>query len=886
VDLAAQALRRGRAVVLAGAPGVGKTRLARAALDLAAAEGRTTRWVAATRSARTVPLGAFAHLVPSGLAPTPDGGDARAATLDAIVRAVEHAEHTEHTEGPGKGTVIGVDDAHLLDDASATLVHLLACGGNVRVVATVRSGEPTPDPIVALWKDDLALRIEVQPLSRAEVGDLLGRTLAGTVDGATSRRLFDVTRGNVLFLRELVASGLSSGALVEQPGGVWVWDGPLRPGVPLRDLIADRLGALDDAERDALELLAVGEPLATGVLDRVVPPDVIRRLERRALVESSTVGPDPITGAGRIEVRLGHPLFGEVLVEGMSPLRLDGVRRELVAAWEGEPTLPPDEVLRVATLRAELGDHGNPRLLLAGALRALVLGDIAAGERLARSAHTAEPTLASADMLGSALHALGRRDEAIAVWEAGRKLPGKPVDQARLATGLADALAWGAGRPDEARQVLREAADELPDPAAHDQLMSHEALLASMDAPTTTQAIAIADAELGRADLSTGSRLRAQLAAATAWVDAGATTRAIETCQVAVGTALREQAPGLALYHAMTLAQALVVGGRLPEAEGVVELGHESALSSHAPVARGAWCHLRGVLAVFRGRPRAAAASLREADLLLGRFDYGLRRGVLIWRAMAEALAGDAQAADTALVAAHASTRSRARLYDADGARARGWAHAAAGQHTRALQSVREAAEIAATAERWTYEVLALHDVARLGSRAEAEGVVDRLGELGDHVDGPLAPACAAHARGLADDDGEVLDDAATTFAGLGLDLYAAEAQAAAVEAHRRRGHKARAHASAERARRLAAACEGASTPLLRGLGSTSDRLGELTPRERETAELAARGLTDREIADTLFLSIRTVHAHLRSTYTKLGVAGRTDLAAILLPPP
>jgi DNA-binding CsgD family transcriptional regulator len=886
VELAAQARRRGRAVVFAGAAGVGKTRLARTTVAGAEAEGLAVRWVAATRSASTVPLGAFAPLVPPGLGPAAEGQDARATTLDAIVRSIE-----EHGRGPG--TVIGVDDAHLLDDASATLVHLLACGGTARVVATVRSGEPTPDPIVALWKDDLAVRVEVQPLSRGEVADLLGRTLGGTVDGGTARRLFDVTRGNVLFLRELVATGLSSDALVER-AGVWCWEGPLRPGVALRDLIAGRLGALDEAERDALELLAVGEPLTAGVLGGLVADDVVRRLERRALVESSIAGAraelrgaaagGAIRGAGgRIEVRLGHPLFGEVLVDGMSPLRLDDCRRRLVAAWEDGQALSPDDLLRVATWRAELGDRGAPRVLLAGAHRALVLGDLTVGERLARSAHLAAPTITSGELLGDALHGLGRRDEAIAVWQAARQLPGTPVEHARVASGLASALAWSAGQPDEARRVLREAAAELPDPEAQDQLVSQEALLASMDA-TTTEALAIAHRELERPNLSPTSRLRAELAAATAWVDAGETGRAIATCQAAVGTALHQEAPGLALYHAMTLAQALSLAGRLPEAETVVEMGHEMALSARADVARGAWCQLRGALGVLRGRPHQAAASLRQADRLLGPFDYGLRRGVLVWLAMAEALAGDAAAANQALADAERSTRSRARLYDADLARARAWTQVAGGQQTLALRSVREAAGIAVAAERWTYEVLALHDLARLGTAGDAQEVVDRLDALGGLVEGPLAPTCAAHARALAEADGEGLDAVAARFTDLGLDLFAAEAQVSAVEAHRRRGHKASAHASAERARRLTERCEGASTPLLRSLAAAS-ALGELTPRERETAELAARGLTDREIAEALFLSIRTVHAHLRSAYAKLGITRRTELAHILLTP-
>jgi DNA-binding NarL/FixJ family response regulator len=51
---------------------------------------------------------------------------------------------------------------------------------------------------------------------------------------------------------------------------------------------------------------------------------------------------------------------------------------------------------------------------------------------------------------------------------------------------------------------------------------------------------------------------------------------------------------------------------------------------------------------------------------------------------------------------------------------------------------------------------------------------------------------------------------------------------------------------------------------------------GELTPRETEVLRLVAAGLTDAEIAAELVLSVRTVHAHLRSVYRKLGVGSRS----------
>jgi ATP/maltotriose-dependent transcriptional regulator MalT len=870
VALALGAVRRRGGVVLAGASGVGKTRLAREVVAAAASAGAQTQWVAATRSAGTVALAAFAHLVPADALRADESQDRRALALDAIVRDLEHRSGRERI-------VVAVDDAHLLDDASATLVHQLATSGAARLVVTVRSGEPTPDPVVALWKDELALRVEVQPLSRTEVAALLGAVLGGAVDGVTARRLFDMTSGNTLFLRELVAEGLSTGALVER-AGLWSWDGPLRPGVRLRDLVAARLGTLDDDVRDALELVALGEPVTESVLDRLVPAEVVHHLERRHLVEAREA---PDSGGRRIEVRLAHPLFGEVVMSDASPRRLNECRRQLAAAWEQEPSLGPDETLRVADWRAAVGDHGDPEVLLAGARRAMVLGDSVTAERLARGAHEAAPTVATALLLGGELSSLGRHDEGLDVWQAAADLPGRPVEHAEVAAAIAGVLAWRDGRPDDARRVLHDTAERLDDPQAVDMLTSHEALLASLGAPTATAAVAVADAELARPPLSTASRLRAQLAAASGWVDGGQIDRALDVTQEALGVALRDEIPGLAMYHAMTLAQALVLTGRVADADVLVEGGHEAALAAHADVARGAWCFLRGVIAVFRGRPHTAVASLRESDQSLGRFDFGLRRGVLIWLALAEALRGDAATAERTLDDAQRTNRSRARLYDADWARARAWALVAAGQLTAGEQAATDAVEVAVASERWTYEVLALHDRARFGGAGVAAVVVARLDELAGIVDGGLAPACAAHARALATGDGPGLDAAAATFTGLGFDLFAAEAQAAAALAHGAAGQRAGAHASAARARRLASACEGASTPLLRRLAAP-DRPDDLTRRERETAELAARGHSDREIADALFVSIRTVHAHLRSAYAKLGIPGRAGLAEVL----
>lgn len=121
--------------VLVGAAGVGKTTLARAVTKSLDAD---VRWVACTESSRSIPLGVFAHWIQASGSRDPT----------ALIAAAR--ESIVSTANP----IIGIDDAHLLDDLSATLLHQIAVDHVGHVVATVRSGEPVPDAVTALWKDN------------------------------------------------------------------------------------------------------------------------------------------------------------------------------------------------------------------------------------------------------------------------------------------------------------------------------------------------------------------------------------------------------------------------------------------------------------------------------------------------------------------------------------------------------------------------------------------------------------------------------------------------------------------------------------------------------------------------------------------------------------
>jgi DNA-binding CsgD family transcriptional regulator len=147
----------------------------------------------------------------------------------------------------------------------------------------------------------------------------------------------------------------------------------------------------------------------------------------------------------------------------------------------------------------------------------------------------------------------------------------------------------------------------------------------------------------------------------------------------------------------------------------------------------------------------------------------------------------------------------------------------------------------------------ALHGLARMG---RARQVVDQLGELSGQVDGELARCWLAAA--------EALGESAVHLRRAGLSREAA--------------------ANQQRAARLLGRCEGAVTPFVRSIGARA----QLTPAELDTALQAAGGSTDKQIAELMHLSVRTVENRLHRAYQKLGLSHRRELAEALrdLPEP
>ena len=248
-------------LVIHGRAGVGKTRLAEECRRQAAAAGHPTEPVTGSRSTALVPLGAAAGLLAGAPGrPGPDGQLDTAALFDQAHRALRQRHG-------GRRLVIVADDVALLDSASLALLGYLAAQGTIFLVATVRTGEPVPDLVTCLWREGRLERVDLEDLSRADLGTLLHCALGGPVEAGAAREFWEVTRGNPLYVRELVLGALESGALLER-ARVWHLEGPMPSTARLADLVEQRIGGLPAAARSVSELLALCEPLELEHLEK------------------------------------------------------------------------------------------------------------------------------------------------------------------------------------------------------------------------------------------------------------------------------------------------------------------------------------------------------------------------------------------------------------------------------------------------------------------------------------------------------------------------------------------------------------------------------------------------------------------------------------------
>jgi hypothetical protein len=754
--------------------------------------------VTGTETAATLPLGAFSHLLPL------DSERARSG-----LELLRQARLALGPRSRRQKLVICVDDAHLLDPVSATLVQQLVTAGTAVVFVTVRTGgEVAPDAVTALWKDHGCAFLELQPLSRADTRELLESVLEAAIDGRTERALWEGSRGVPLVLRELVLDGFERGTLVEHEG-LWRWHGELRVGRRLRELLAARVGSLDDEERDVLGTVAFGEPVGSAWLGESGRVD---RLIERGLLEARREG-------RRVEVRFAHPLYREAVRVGTPVTRRVLLLRRLADAVEASGARRRGDLLRLASWRLESGGSLAPEALVRAAGHAELAFAPALAERFARAAEEAGGGLAARYARARAVAAQGRLGEAELILAALGSEAVTDAERAMVAESRVRLLGGGLARGAEASAVVRESRKAVSDPTWQARLALAEAWLAwrfGRPAEAAEVALAVVD------DVAVDAGVRVIAAAFRAHMLAHV-GRAEDAAKLAaewqlLGKRLPDDSAAARVETAFAHTVALLLAGHLRPAAAEAGALYDAAIERDDLELLGLAAFLCGLAAVNRGRVAEAVKWSRESAEVMRDADP---RGMLPWAlAMCAQVAGQAgrgaEAGAAAEAASAAARSSGSWVYSPSVALGRAWASAAAGALREAQACALDGAEMRERSGHLAAAFLDFHDLARLGGALVA---APRLRRLAERVQGPFVRACADHATALASESGSGLQAAGRAFEQIDALLFAAEATSAAAAAYRREGRLASARACAARARALLEQCPGARTPALAGTG-------------------------------------------------------------------
>jgi len=837
----------GRGLILSGSAGIGKSRLLHEAVAGLPPEHHAVYCAAANIASSGLPFGGLAQILPA----EPPAGLSPAGLLRWAVDGL-------HAESGNRPMVLAVDDAHLLDPPSAALAHLLVREG-ATLLGTLRTAEPVPPPISALWTEGLVGHVELDPLTDEESRELLTALVRGPVEAGSARRLIRLGGGNPLLLRELVLAAVGGGELIETYG-FWRWTGRLALAPSLADLVGARIGGLTPGVRDVLELVSFGEPVGLTLLLRAAAAADVEAAEERGLLRV-------VADERRREVRLAHPLYGEVVRRRCPVTRSRRLLAELADLVEGAGARRRDDVLRVALWRLDSGTAQDGTLLLDAARQAFGRFDIDLARRLATAARDAGAGWAAAELLATVLLFADCPEEALTV------LDESPDDSARRLTARVAVEFFGLGRA-EAADTL--AATRPADPAETARIRAFEAFirlrLDELPAARRLAREALDEPAAGVATRALARCVLAYLLAAGGDTDGSAELIAAVEADTADW---RRDTP--TLQYALQMAEGTRVSAALDlpgidrilaaEFAHLAQAGGFGFGSGWVSLLQAQACLLRGQTEEALHAAEQACVTLAPARVYDGTAHFA--------RANVAALRGDSTTAAESLATAESVAGTAVSLYYPWQEQARAWTLACQGEPAAAVRVLQRAAARLRADGLHAHELLALYDLVRLGQPQLAAA---RLAELAPVVGGRATALVIRHAAAAAAEAAEAAEElfaVAREFAVLGYLLFAAEAAAGAVRIFRT-ARDPRALAASTLMADVLSRCGTLRTPALLAIQPT------LTVRERQVAELAAEGVRSREIADRLYLSPRTVENHLQRVYTKLGVNGRVELAPAL----
>jgi DNA-binding CsgD family transcriptional regulator len=892
-----------RTLLLSGGAGIGKTTVWEAGVDLAQARGMRILVARPSEAEKQLALAALGDLldgVDDGVLaqlPPPQAhalevallrreGEARPPEPRAIAAGVLGLLRTLAHSGT---VLVAIDDAQWLDaasDAALSFVLRRLDGERVRLLLSQRAGSSSL--LIRTLDNDRTQRIELGGLSFGAIRSMLVDRLGSSLPRRMVRQLYESSQGNPLFALEI------GRALAER--ATHATGEPLPVPADVHTLVGERISRLPAATRQLLLAAALLARAELATLQATVGGDI-----------AADLGPAEQAGIAGIDgecLVFSHPLHAAGVVAAVTDMERREMHRRLA---ETAPKL--EERARHMARGAEGADEQVARILDAGAAAARARGALHAAAELLERASELTPT-------DDRDAAQARRIEAVDLhFHAGDPAHARGLLQATLSEQLADS------RRAEALRLLAEISISEEKPSEAEQLLVEALALSEDDRSRARIELELTYVSHFSLDFARGAEhARRGLALVRDTDDEPLLAEALSYCAMAdylaghgVDWAKIERAleledpdrislPGLPPSGIAGLL--LMFTGRHSEARDLMratcsrlsDRGQENDLA-HALLW---WSWLETKCANFTVAASFADESIAYASLggnqMLARWATAQRGWVDAHlgedgdarQRIAESLRGGGDGSPSPL---HNWTTTAIALLEASVPD-----HASAWEACRPLVEMVEAHGIGEPVLMCLPD--AIEALVGLGELERAEAILDQFETSGRALDRIWALATAARCRGqLHAARGEVdaafasFEDALRQHERIELPFERARTLLALGAVQRRSRRRGQARAVLEEAagefERMGAKlwAKRARAELDRISGRRRNADGALTPSELRVVELAADGLSNKEIAARLVVSIHTVEVHLSHAYRKLGVRSRAQLAPKLWAP-
>jgi DNA-binding CsgD family transcriptional regulator len=910
----------GCTVVLEGPAGIGKTALLGATTEEARRAGMATLIARCGELESNLPWGVVRGLFEpflstvskaerrallsdaaalAGIALRPEGAPAAPRRADALGAALHGLYWLTANIAAKQAVLLGVDDVHWADEPSLRWLAYLAArleGLPVLLVTTVCPGEPgTPSgPISAIAR--AARVMHPSPLSREATGMLVHASLGDDASADICESCHSATGGNPFLLRSLMVQLRDRENLRERATTESVAE--IRSEAISRAILV-RLGRLPEAARELASAIAVfGSSCSLGEAAAIAGLD-----DDAAVAAADALAAQSVIGESE-PLEFVHPIVRTAVYDEIPSHRR--VRWHARAArLLDEAEAPVDQIAVHLLPLAPSGDTTVVGVLRSAATVAVRAGaPESAVQCLTRALAEPPPERARVEILrelGTAEAALARRPSVEHLREA-LSLSSQPRERAEIARELSVPL-MHRGQMAEAVDLLERASSELVDGDRELRLELEADIIGARRLHPALRPAALERIQAlrsARLDGRTfGERVALSAVALEPGPPGGTAAESIECAERALGNGRLLAEAGVespAFWYAAT---ALIFADAFDLADRVLDSALSEARSQGSTAGLTLGLAVRALLRYRTGRLADAEADARQSLDISPSAQSAASVYALLF--LLEILLDRGRPEDAARAIAE-------RGLDADEGRllpllllrhGRGRLKVALGDVDAGLADMRAAAaELEAGAlppQLWPWRSFHASALAAAGEGDEACRLADEELVLTREFEarGPLG--ISLRVRGLVEPaaaDLVLLQEAVAVLRGSGAVLEHARALVDLGAALRRAGRRPDSIVSLREGLNLAHACGAAALAAraraeLRTAGARPRRdalhgRDALTASELRTAQLAAEGRTNREIAQALFVSLRTVETHLTHAYQKLGIQSRDELLGAL----